>query len=345
MTWAGLLAVVDRSEVEPAPVALSMVDALDLLRTSMGSGSADYRILFLGDSTTVEFPAAVEKGLNQDQEQRIQVAAFTIPGQTPFDQYFLSRPLIETEPDAVIVSVNLAAFSRMFAASFGKIELIGMLGLSRFFEAASLPLHWLNATLDQVVLSMLIAESGGMEIWRDLRMAQAQMGKLPNVFEGWFRKLRALPGEEYSEAMGLNDDPDSITTRGRNRLSTAASIRVYGDALDGLPVDHPVLTLYGRLLDSFAAAGIPVLLYIVPSDIEYLRELKLVDDALLDLSIRRIEAMAAEHGALFLDLHELLPDEFFVDAGGHFKAVGDRDPTEMVLREMLPRVRDLVEGR
>ncbi|MHC5062653.1 MAG: hypothetical protein ACYTG5_01610 [Planctomycetota bacterium] len=345
VTWAGILSLVDSAAIKPVPVALNMVDALELLEFSMQQGEADSRILFLGDSTTLEFPGAIQEHLNQGQEKRVRVEAFTIPGQTPFDQYFLSPSLIDTGPDAVIVSINLAAFSRMFAASFGKIELVGMLGPSRFIEAASLPLHWLNATLDQVMLSMLMAQAGGLELWRDLRVAQARVGKLPREFEGWLRAYRGIPWEDYSRALGVNANPDSITVNGRNRLSREASIRVYGAALEGLPEDHPVLDLYSRMLAAFAEAGIPALVYVVPSDIEYLRELGLVDDEQLALSLLRIDAMAREYGVPCVDLHSLLPDEFYVDAGGHFKPIGDRDPTEMVVGELLPRVRELIEGR
>jgi len=344
VAWSGILTVVDSAGIKPLPVPLNMIDAMDLLSSSMDRRSDDSKVLFLGDSTTIDFPPAIQELLNSDRQRRILIEPFTIPGETPFDQYFLSRALIDTKPDAVILSVNLAAFSRTFATRFGKVELIGLLGPARFLDAASLPLHWLNATLDQVVLSMFVAQSGGMKLWRDLRVEQARVGKLTESIEDWLRDVRGISPDEYSDAMGVVADREAIVTKGRNRLSRDGSIRVYGAALAGLPTDHPVLDLYGRLLSAFSAADIPVLMYVLPSDIEYLRELDLVDEAALELTMTRIGDLARAHAALFADLHDLLPDKFYVDAGGHFKPVDGEDPTSMVVQRLLPLVEKLVKG-
>lgn len=344
VTWLGMLVALDAAKIEAVPVSLSMVDALGVLSRNVEASGDQPWVLFLGDSTTLAFPAALESALEQGRSVETLVQAFTIPGETPFDQYFLSQRFVDAAPDCVVLSVNLAAFSRLFAVRFGKIELVGLLTPARLFEACLLPLHWLNATLDQVLLSMAIVQGGALGLWQDLRVEQARVGQAGNRLEAWLRELREISEQDYQTAMGVQNGEDTWMTDGRQRLSPEGSRSVYGEALDGLAMDHPVLRIHAQTLRAFRRAHIPVLVYLVPSDIEYLRELGLVDEDALQLSVTRIGEMAHAQGAAFVDLHDLLPDRVFVDAGGHFAAIDGLDPTSMVIERLLPATRKLLQG-
>lgn len=342
VTWFSTMAALDSAGIESPPVPLSMVDALEVLTAKVEASGDRPWLLFLGDSTTVALPKALQQSLNAEAGSDTLVQAFTIPGETPFDQYFLSQSFIDAAPDGIVLSVNLAAFSRLFASRFGKIELVGLLTPSRLFDATTLPLHWLGATLDQVMLSMVLVQVGALELWRDLRVAQARVGLVENKLEAWFADLRGISQPDLDAAMGLPIAEDTWMTDGRQRLTPEGSQRVYGAALAGLETDHPVLEIYARMLEAFREADIPVLVYVVPSDIEYLREIGLVDEAALRLSVARIGEIVAAQAALYVDLHDLLPGSVFVDAGGHFAATAEVDPTRLVIERLLPEARKLL---
>jgi hypothetical protein len=99
----------------------------------------------------------------------------------------------------------------------------------------------------------------------------------------------------------------------------------YQAALDGVGPEHPVLRVLAAALDVFREQRIPVLVYVVPVNVEYMEKLNVATRTGLAQTVATARAVVEQRGAIFLDLHRLLPDAFFIYPGDHFVHEGKFD--------------------
>jgi hypothetical protein len=127
-----------------------------------------------------------------------------------------------------------------------------------------------------------------------------------------------------------------VKVDGHERFSRDQSIDQLGEALKGIRRDHILLQALGKSLRVFRQAGIPVVTYLGPINIEYLRSLNVVDEELLQASIQAYRDVAHDYGASFLDFHDILPDTAFYDAASHFRPTPSIDPNARIIDGIHP---------
>jgi hypothetical protein len=137
---------------------------------------------------------------------------------------------------------------------------------------------------------------------------------------------------------GFPDRPLSGTKERSDRFNAGWVDRLYGAAFSGVAEEYPPLRIFAALLDRFFRTGIPTIVYIVPANIEYMRSLGMVDERGLADTIETIATLVNERGGTLVNLYDLLPDEAFRDASGHFTHEGPYDGPNMVAARLLPVV-------
>lgn len=343
---AAVLAVLEASDLgdpevplDAAAVALEELQRLSEASESSGSSTSDIkRVVFLGDSTTLALPPRLQAATKRFASGRpvIEVYSLAAPGQTPFDQYFLSEEVIRAGPDGIVVSINLAAFSDMFRLRFNKPELAGWIPPARLPEAMRLPLGWIGLSLDRMLLYVSMVELGADRMWHRLRTEQARFNRARTRLEDRARNAFGI-GRSGDYRVHHNWARMKEIHQTPTRYSLKGAYRAYGPVLAGVESEHPILAVLSALLGAYRRAEIPTLAYVVPVNVEHLEHLGIDTEGGLVLTLERIEAVARKNGARFADLHSILPDAAFRDAGGHLHAHGGELSEQRPLVETLAR--------
>jgi hypothetical protein len=268
------------------------------------------------------------------------VAPLAFPGMSTFEYYALTPAVIGVGVDHVVLPVNLASFGQAWGTRFKRPQLAGWMSPAALPELAVLPIHHWDTTFDALLLYMGIVHAGAAEHWDAFGHEQVRA----------HRQLDAL-----RLRLGVTGNPkDGLPKRRvfRYRMlaadrPNAAGIRhVYGPALDGVRKDHPNLQMLAALLRRFEAARIPVLVYVVPANIEHFESMGELDRDGLARTLDAIRRVVENAGQDCLDLHDLLPDAGFRDIGGHFtQEDGGYDGTRIVARAIAERLRAPADPR
>jgi hypothetical protein len=88
----------------------------------------------------------------------------------------------------------------------------------------------------------------------------------------------------------------------------------------------------------YREAGIYTHLYVGPVNVEHFERLGIYDERGVAETLAVLRRIASEHAAEFSDLHALLPDRGFRDAGGHLAWEGDLDAQGELIEVLAPRV-------
>ncbi len=282
------------------------------------------RIAYLGDSMLVSFgptpapPQKLQAALDRKVGAgRFRVQAVAAPGMGPFDFYFIADRVVAARPDQVILPVNLTAFSKSWRETFPREQLAGVLQIERIPEALRLPLGWIGMTADRLLGYVAVVQLGGLDAWRRLSRDQARVGALRTSLA---RRLGHHFGNDADNRFALLhvrhfkakfNLPDS------GRLTPEAIDNRFGTALRGLPEDDPNLAMLDATIRILRDAGIDVLVYANPTNVEHIERVGAANRAGLAKSIRAIEWTATAAGARFIDLHDRVGDDGFKDGAGH----------------------------
>ncbi len=129
------------------------------------------------------------------------------------------------------------------------------------------------------------------------------------------------------------------TFSGRSDRQAAENVNeVYGLAMRGVESDHPVIQLLRATVREFESNGIRTVAYVVPFNVGWARSLGLYDGAGVARSVHAIGSALEAEGALVVDLHDLLPDRGFRDAGNHFTVDDQIDGPDRVAIRLAPLV-------
>lgn len=113
----------------------------------------------------------------------------------------------------------------------------------------------------------------------------------------------------------------------------------YGTVLAGLRPDHPSLRMIDATAAVFRAQAIPTVLFVVPTNVEHLERLGVLDRTGLGVSIAAVAEIAERRGAYFVDLHDAFADDVFTDATGHFGVRRGSDGAARLAALLEPHVR------
>jgi hypothetical protein len=89
-------------------------------------------------------------------------------------------------------------------------------------------------------------------------------------------------------------------------------------------------------LEIYQSAGIHVLAYAVPMNVEHFEEIGFETRTGTRKTIEMLRDLVESRGGTFLDLHRLFPDKAFKDLGGHFLQEEGFDGALLLARELAP---------
>ena len=165
------------------------------------------------------------------------------------------------------------------------------LPVSRLPEALARPLYWIGLSTDQLLLYPTLAQLGGFEAWQKLLRVQARCVHAWESAAKWLQARSGAPTVSPTRVCSSFNRRIEQYVEGPPERETASLAHSRLDALlAGVDPDHPVLRMLRATLEVFRARGIPVFVYLVPLNLEYLERIGIRDPEGLR---RGIEACAA----------------------------------------------------
>lgn len=321
------LRALDAADIQYVSTRLEMVQQLQSQLKSLAESRAQpglERVVLLGDSTLMSYPRdrrvsdRLLRAVNRATRDRPRVRVYRLAsfGQGPFDYYFLADVIVSAHPDQALLAFNLSSFG---VALFARPELAGFVRPARLRQAIGLPLHWIGLRTDQLLFYSAIIGAGGYRPWQILQREQARVGQARAQVETWLGEWTGThPEKEFEAAHNSAAHLRHIGPRGGNRYTVHALRAQFAPTLDGVDRNHPILRVFAATLSHLERNGIRTLVFTVPMNVEHIDAMGLSDDAGLTRTLASIEATVREAGSRFVDLHDLLPDQGFRDASGHF---------------------------
>jgi len=257
--------------------------------------------------------AALKRRLGPAASPEIEGLSYT--GMDLHAFYFFSERIVEARPRLVVLEMNLFWFADYWQRSF-RAQLSGFLPASRWPEAMRLPLEPAGVTADKLIAYRMVILCGLAERWLGLQYTQL---RVRSGFEALERAIQKTLGDPrgLSHRSRINAHTLALATTREHRSTRYNAERSYASVLAGLDPEHPTLQVLDAFLERMQDAGIEILVYVPPHNLERARAVGLETGPGLDLSLARIESVVRRHGGAFADFHALLPDSGFRDHLDH----------------------------
>jgi hypothetical protein len=343
--------------VEPGDSRLGHLPGLDKNIHAVASGALGgrdkLRIAVLGDSTvgppraTDHVPSRLHVALLRRTAEVSEAVVYNLsaPAMGSVTYHFMVADIVDALPDLVVWQVAFTHTSHHWRRTFSHHEMAGRMRLGDLARLTLLPIHDLGLSADDLLLYKLLMGSGSSTAWIWLVAEQSRVAKLRVALEErlapWVG-VRPEQGFRHRVALKAKGNGQKRID-GRLRSLGKAAVRRQGDGLTGLDPSHITLRMLAESLRLFETAGIPVLVYLGPINIEHLRNIGVVDEEVLRESVDVYRQVVVENGAGFIDLHDALPDISFVDARGHYHSTEEFDAVGRMLDKILPRVMEVIE--
>ncbi|MEE3328500.1 MAG: hypothetical protein VX252_14275 [Myxococcota bacterium] len=339
----GVVKGLDAAGIESPRTTLDVLASWQRRAEQVRRGRA---IAYLGDSTALSdkgykhtIPGQIATRLSQSRGMP-PVVSLADAGLGPVDYYLLASFLGETRPAAIVLSLNLASLSSIWLSRSSHPEFASQLGLDRWVEAFGLPLSVSGITADRLLLYPLLEAVGLSALWRAIDSYQVR------VLAGW----RAL--ESYLDG---TDGPlatnqfivfaSLLAEKEKEEVLRSQQQARYGKAIAGIDSADPSLQLLSAALQNWDRSGIPVLLVILPVNVELFESLGIDNREGLRETSQRLTELANASGARVLDLHGLLPAVSFADEHGHFAVGTEPDGAKKIAKYITPQLRSMLKGR
>ncbi len=248
---------------------------------------------------------------------RAHVRSFAYSGFGMFAHWAVAQRLAETGVDVAIIEVGAHSF-RAVPGIMGRTAVAGIVPPARIPTLINLPLQATGLTWDRMLLYATLRGSGLYPGWRSVRARQAHaasaLDTTAQAMDGWFGHdaTAEVAADRRSYEHRLATAP---TRPPRWRPETARAD--YAPLAAGIGVDHPSLAFLCAAVKHLSDAGIGVLVYFTPANVEYFTAVGALGRDAWGGSLDTIEQAVVGAGGTFLDLHALLGDEHFRDAIGH----------------------------
>ena len=295
------------------------------------------RYLFLGDSLSMPNAGGgvppqnrIAKWMRKNRKHS-DFRNLSLPGLTIFSHYFLNEAIGNSGAEKVILGFNMGWFSR--PAHHQPLGLEGFLPPDQWLTAMQLPLGSMGLTAADVLSAGVVDQLG-------LRPARQWTQKVQSnayvAYNRFVRNFQSSLGASMgmAGARGIRFVSTEMTKSG-SRLLPLSAKEILGPILGGLPADEPGLLALGELVKRLHQKGIEILVVAQPINIERLRDIGMVNEALLEASLKRMRETTEANGGDFLDLHEALPDEAFRDHLDHLDFRDASEPSKTLTRPML----------
>jgi hypothetical protein len=330
LTW-GIFALASQLPPEPwkTPIGV-MARILPSLQALQGTeGRKDTkRIAMLGDSTVDYYPRgekipdrlqqALERSAPAGPSIKVTNLAFLALGPTAY--YFLADRIVASRPDLIVWEVSLTHASERWRRSLPRPELAGWMAPDRIPKTLTMPIEDIGLTADALLLYEWIVRSGRWEQWQALLINLSRVGRVRGLFEEWLSAYtERRPEKRFAVVAALNYVQNLREIGNPDRHNRRGEIEHFGSVLGGIEATHPTLRFIAETVRFFSDAGIPVLVYLNPVNIEHLEKLGVIENETFQLSLDAYRNAAVDNGAFFVDFHALFPDHYFDDLAGHFR--------------------------
>lgn len=349
--WLSSGVVLDASGATRQPMTLDILYDLRRWQERTVVEFLHQRVALVGDSVLLADvgtkPVGMEVArafrLRGERSLRPTFQTLAWPGLGPIAEYCLADEIVDARPNVVVLEANLRGLRGGPLGPIGFPELAGYIRSARLLEAMSLPLADAGITLDRLLFYRAIV-AGGFERERvELLDRQARAlhlrDKLEEAVEAKMGS-RALFDRRLSIAIG---GYSQSLVHGRNRAQERELMKALDAAVGGLSPDSARLRVLAATVRSIRKAGIPVLVWVAPVNVEYLQSIGVRVDGIAR-SVAAIRTAVVGAGAAFADLHWLLPDAAFRDSGDHVTTEGPVDGSAILGSRLASEIAPLVRG-
>ena len=289
-------------------------------------------IVYFGDSTVSEYepdrtlPRLTQIALRRVYDHEKSFVVSLAGAGSGIDQYaWFADRIAREQPDVVIWQLSFFQFTDRWTQKNGAPELVGYVDAGRLPEILALPYARLRLTLADILLHQAIVKSGLHDAHRSLRKRQLRFAHVRDVLEEALNPNRGRSPEKRAATLrGRGYQRRHIDPERRDRYSRHGEIVHFEDTLPGLEQSDPRLGLLRSGIGALRARGTEVLVYLNPANLDNLRRVGVFDEAGIARTVAAVREAAESSGAHFLDLHDMLGDDEFVDPPGHF-VVDDYD--------------------
>jgi hypothetical protein len=290
---------------------------------------ADERlVIWFGDSTSYHanprhMPHRLLRKAAERRRPGIELVVYPVVafGLDVFGYYALADEVVASDPDLVVLGFNLGSVDWQRSAIETRARLAGWIGPERLLQTLWLPMHEVGLSADRLLLYATLVRAGLSDAWLWTRQQQSRVGQ---AWTDLAHRADALRGDDVTRRLSKDSQRAFLDRRsddGWHAYNEVGARAALGHALAGLTPDEPMVQVLAATVAHLHGAGLPVIVYVVPLNVENLDRIG-IDRSGLERSIARVREQVEGAGGRLVDLHDLLPDATFSDPT-HF-----RDPVE-----------------
>lgn len=311
------------------------------------------KIVYFGDSTVAAYdgrlplPTLTKKHLNTlRQRQWVEVANAAAPGGGITQVAFLADEVADFEPDLVIWQLSFFQFTDRWTSRNGAPELVGFVHAARLPELLMMPFQKFRLSLSDILLQQTIVRLGVHDVHRWLRESQLRFGHVRGFVEDALNPNHGRKPEARAQLIrGRGYMRRHVDMSVGNRYSAYGEQVHFGRTLDGLEPDDPKLQLLASGIRAFTRDGVDVLVYLNPTNLERIKSVGVFNEEGIATTVDAIRNVVEASGAHFLDMHDMLVDDAFADAAGHFRDDEARPVPRVVTTRVAEAVLPIIKAR
>ena len=306
-------------------------------------------VLFLGDSLVQPTSTGRDDVMAElidillAQGVRLPEAGFrntAKPGMRLHAQYLASDVYAAAGARTIVMSINPGWFQ---VKNEPGAEVAALFPESRWWEAMKMPLHEAGLSADRLLLYRALGRAGGIPLWAQVQLEQQSHARLANHLADRLRNAarKLVPVEAPADVLArvrMQSTWGRTNARGAARPSRLAAERRLGPFFHGLSADDPRLRMLGAAVARWSESGSKVLAYVAPTNVEDLKSLGIYDEEGAQKSLTELQSVIEGAGGDFLDLHDILPDASFKDAGDHLDFRVKPKPSRVLAERLEPWV-------
>jgi hypothetical protein len=352
----GLIAALDDAKRPYTGVRLDALKNIENVfdRNKQIRSGSEYTVSFLGDSLSqgiipsslMWVPRQLRAYLrkNAGWRTKIELLSTVHSGLSVYSYYFLIDKIMTQNPDLVVIEFNLFYLSDFWHGR-DRTDFATWMPIERWPKAMGLPLEAVGISVDEMIFGRSLVSAGLFSRWHWLQREQARLVSAYKLLANTTQLAATGKGTLDFRVANVLKARAETRVADTNRATPKSVDRLLGDALRGASPDDPALVMLDALLADFRDAGVEVLLFVPPHNIEHVASLKMLDAEGLAQTIRVIEFIAEQNDATFVDLHSLLGDEYFRDSMDHLSEDEEHQGSPAVARELGEAVVEIYEGR
>jgi hypothetical protein len=350
---------IEAAQLETVQIQSDAFYGLGLVKTYMHMDrkkGINYQALILGDSMILPgldmqygdtIPSQITRKLRDGAPPGVQPKLYrmAVPGAGYSVFYFFADEIVRMRPRMVVYEFNANTLSDTWHLKWARADNVSRIGFEHIPEALMLPLDRLGVTVDRILWTVACVELRCGKLWNRIQRAQLSVAELYLRARGVVESSTGWRANERMRNVRLLGRRSAQIGEDRSRRRTAEQYReVLDTALDGAPPDHMAFQLLAATIRRLVDAGIPVLVYATPLNVESIRERGVWNPVGMQQTMTNLADVVHAAGGRFVDLHDLLPDDGFRDAASHMTFRGKGSGQDLLADRLAPLVLEEIEA-